>query len=95
MRYKDEYEVARLYTSTGFRDLIGATFEGDYRLAFDLAPPLLSFRKNADGTPRKLRFGPWMMTVFRLMAPLKCLRGTPFDPLRYTRDRKLHPRTAR
>ena len=89
MRYKDEYEVARLFAAPGFRDLVAENFEGDYRLEFNLAPPLLSVLKDANGMPRKLRFGPWTIALFRLLAPLKRLRGTPLDPFGHTRDRRL------
>jgi indolepyruvate ferredoxin oxidoreductase len=79
MAYKDEYEVARLYTDGSFRQQLDSAFEGDYRLEFHLAPPLIAKLDPATGRPRKIRFGPWMMTAFRLLARLKGLRGTRFD----------------
>ena len=88
MAYKDEYEVARLYTGGSFRQQLARTFEGDYRLEFHLAPPLLSKTDPATGRPRKMRFGPWMMTAFGLLAKMKRLRGTRLDPFGYPADRK-------
>ena len=92
MRYKDEYEVARLHSSAEFREYVEAVFEGDYVLRFHLAPPVLSFLKDRNGEPRKISFGPWMMTLFRILASLRWLRGTPFDPFGYMKDRRLERR---
>ncbi len=89
MAYKDEYEVARLFTDAAFRRQLERTFQGDYRLEFHLAPPVLAKPKPATGRPRKLRFGPWMMTAFRLLAGLKGLRGTRFDPFGYSGERRM------
>jgi indolepyruvate ferredoxin oxidoreductase len=89
LAYKDEYEVARLYTDGSFRRQLERTFEGDYRLEFHLAPPLLSKTDPATGRPRKARFGPWIMPVFRMLAGLKGLRGTRFDIFSYSAERKL------
>ena len=86
--YKDEYEVARLYSSEAFRRRLQSVFEGDYRIRFNLAPPLIA-RRGKDGRPRKMSFGPWMMPVFALLARLKWLRGTAFDPFGYTAHRRL------
>jgi indolepyruvate ferredoxin oxidoreductase len=87
MAYKDEYEVARLHTDAAFAVKIQALFEGDIRLRYHLAPPLLS-RRNAAGELQKSTFGAWMRPVFGLLAPLKVLRGTPFDPFGYTEERR-------
>jgi len=89
LAYKDEYEVARLYASGDFAKRIEAMFEGDYRLVFHLAPPLLARPDPRTGEPRKMRFGPWMMTVFRLLAKLKGLRGTWLDPFGRTAERRM------
>ena len=89
LAYKDEYEVARLYTETGFKQKIAEQFEGDYKLTFHLAPPILSDIDPATGEPRKKRFGPWMMTAFNLLAKFKGLRGTALDVFGYTAERKL------
>ncbi len=88
LAYKDEYEVARLHSSFEFRQRLEATFEGDFSLAFHLAPPLLARRNPATGEPRKMRFGPWMMKLFTLLAKFRGLRGTPFDPFGYTSERR-------
>ncbi len=88
LAYKDEYEVARLYTDGEFLKEVQATFEGDYRLVFHLAPPLLARPDPRTGEPKKMRFGPWMMTGFRLLARLKGLRGTWADPFGRTAERR-------
>jgi len=87
MAYKDEYEVARLHTDTAFLAKVGAQFEGDFTLHYHLAPPLLSPR-NAAGEMQKRSFGPWMQTAFRLLAPLKVLRGGPLDVFGYSAERR-------
>jgi indolepyruvate ferredoxin oxidoreductase len=88
MAYKDEYEVARLYADPAFAHKIRAMFDGDVRLTFHLAPPLLA-RLGSDGHPVKQTYGPWMMTAFRVLARLKGLRGTPFDPFGHTAERRM------
>ncbi|BEV17629.1 indolepyruvate ferredoxin oxidoreductase family protein [Herbaspirillum sp. DW155] len=87
MAYKDEYEVARLYTEPAFRAKIAGMFEGDYKLRFHLAPPLLA-RRDDQGHLRKQAFGSWMMPAFGVLARLRFLRGTAFDPFGYTEERK-------
>jgi indolepyruvate ferredoxin oxidoreductase len=92
MAYKDEYEVARLYTDGAFLKQVKSEFDGDnLRFEFHLAPPLLARHDKATGRPRKMSFGPWLMPAFRLLAGLKVLRGTPFDPF----GRSLERRTER
>ena len=88
MAYKDEYEVARLHTDTGFLNRVNAMFEGDFKLNYHLAPPLMA-SKNDKGELQKQQFGPWMLTGFRLLAKLKGLRGTPFDVFGRTEERKV------
>jgi indolepyruvate ferredoxin oxidoreductase len=89
MAYKDEYEVARLYTNGHFEKQVASAFEGEnLRYEFHLAPPLLARRDPATGLPRKMSFGPWMMKAFRLLAGLKPLRGTPLDVFGYTHERR-------
>ena len=88
LAYKDEYEVARLYTEAAFAAQLNGQFEGDFRLKFHLAPPLLASRDPKTGHLQKQEFGPWMLPVFRLLAKLKGLRGTAFDPFGYTAERK-------
>jgi indolepyruvate ferredoxin oxidoreductase len=89
LAYKDEYEVARLYTDGRFDKQIRDQFDGDFKISFNLAPPLLGGAKDALGRPRKRAFGPWMMPVFRLMAKMRVLRGTAFDIFGHSADRKL------
>ena len=92
MAYKDEYEVARLHSDPAFRAKIASQFEGvagrDYTLNFYLAPPLLAKVDPDTGVPRKMRFGPWMMSAFGVLAKLKFLRGTAFDVFGYSEERK-------
>jgi indolepyruvate ferredoxin oxidoreductase len=87
MAYKDEYEVARLHADTGFVERVNGMFEGDFKLNYHLAPPLIA-RKNAKGELQKQKFGPSMLTGFRLLAKLKGLRGTAFDIFGRTEERK-------
>ncbi len=91
MAYKDEYEVARLYTDGSFRKQLEREFEGDVKLEFHLAPPFLG-KKDAQGNPVKTTFGPWMMNAFALLAKLKRLRGTAFDPFGRTEERRTERR---
>jgi indolepyruvate ferredoxin oxidoreductase len=89
LAYKDEYEVARLYTDGRFEKQLNEQFEGDFKFNFNLAPPMLAGGKDAMGRPRKRQFGSWMMTAFRMLAKMKGLRGTAFDPFGGSPDRKL------
>jgi indolepyruvate ferredoxin oxidoreductase len=90
MAYKDEYEVARLYTGESFQRQIKSAFDGDnLRLEFHLAPPLVARRNPATGEPKKMSFGPWMLGVFRILAKFRVLRGTPLDPFGYTAERRM------
>jgi indolepyruvate ferredoxin oxidoreductase len=89
MAYKDEYEVARLFAGDDFARQVRATFAGDdLHFEFHLAPPLIARQDGRTGAPAKISFGPWMMAVFRLLAKLKGLRGTAFDPFGYTQERR-------
>ncbi|MGH8675418.1 MAG: DUF6537 domain-containing protein, partial [Burkholderiales bacterium] len=88
LAYKDEYEVARLHADPQFVQAIRAQFEGDYRLVFHLAPPLLARPDPHTGEPQKIQFGPWMLTAMRLLAKLKGLRGTALDPFGRTSERR-------
>jgi indolepyruvate ferredoxin oxidoreductase len=88
MAYKDEYEVARLYTAPDFQKALERTFEGELKLSFNLAPPILS-KRDANGHLVKRRFGPATLTAFRLLAKLKGLRGTAFDPFGRTAERRM------
>ncbi len=92
LSYKDEYEVARLYSEAAFQAKLGQQFEGDYKLKFHLAPPLFSQRDPQTGHLIKQEFGSWMLPAFRLLAKLKGLRGTAFDPFGRTEERKTERR---
>jgi indolepyruvate ferredoxin oxidoreductase len=91
MAYKDEYEVARLYSESGFADKIKSQFEGDYKLHFHLAPPLLS-KRNEKGELIKSEYGPWVFGAFKLLAKLRGLRGTALDIFGYTEERRTERR---
>ncbi|KWT85683.1 MULTISPECIES: indolepyruvate ferredoxin oxidoreductase family protein [unclassified Variovorax] len=87
MAYKDEYEVARLHSDRSFLERVAGMFEGDYKLNYHLAPPIIA-QRNAKGELQKQKFGPAMLTGFRLLAKLKGLRGTALDPFGRTDERK-------
>jgi indolepyruvate ferredoxin oxidoreductase len=87
MAYKDEYEVARLHTDKTFHDKIAQMFEGEVRLNYHLAPPLLA-KRNDKGELLKAQYGPWMLSAFGVLARFKWLRGTALDIFGYTDERK-------
>lgn len=89
MAYKDEYEVARLFTETDFLKQVEETFSGDFKLHLNLAPPLLNGKKDRSGRPKKKQFGPWMLKAMKLLAKMRGLRHTAFDPFRFSADRQL------
>jgi indolepyruvate ferredoxin oxidoreductase len=86
MAYKDEYEVARLHTQTGFLERIKDSFEGDFKVNYHLAPPIWS-KRNAKGELVKRKFGPIMLTGFKVLAKFKGLRGTAMDVFGKTEER--------
>ncbi len=86
LAYKDEYEVARLLLTS--QQKAAAEFDGDFKMTFHLAPPILS-RTGPDGRPLKREFGAWMQGPLKLMARFKVLRGTPFDLFGYTAERRM------
>jgi indolepyruvate ferredoxin oxidoreductase len=88
MAYKDEYEVARLYADGAFEQQLRGAFDGDLKLTFHLAPPLLARKDRVTGEAKKMSFGPWMMKAFRVLAALRGLRGTPFDVFGYSAERR-------
>ncbi|MFP6805875.1 MAG: indolepyruvate ferredoxin oxidoreductase family protein [Pseudomonadales bacterium] len=89
LAYKDEYEVARLYSSETYAKSLRDQFQGDYKLVFHMAPPLIAPIDKHTGLPRKMTFGAWMLPVFRVLSKFSFLRGTAFDPFGFTADRKL------
>jgi indolepyruvate ferredoxin oxidoreductase len=88
MAYKDEYEVARLYTDGSFAKKLSDKFDGDFKLKFYLAPPIFAQRDKVTGHLQKQEYGGWMIHAFRLLARLKFLRGTALDPFGRTAERK-------
>jgi len=92
MAYKDEYEVARLYSDGAFLKRLQRQFDGDFTLQYHLAPPLLASRDRATGELKTRAFGPWMGRTFELLARLRPLRGTPFDIFGYTAERRMERR---
>jgi indolepyruvate ferredoxin oxidoreductase len=86
LSYKDEYEVARLLLSS--REKASAEFEGDFKMTYNLAPPLFS-KTGPDGRPMKREFGAWLERPLRLLARLKALRGTPLDIFGYSKERRM------
>lgn len=91
LAYKDEYEVARLLTDPAFEAKMREEMEGDFKLAFNLAPPLLAGR-DPNGRPKKREYGAWILPLLRQLARLKGLRGTVFDPFGYIAERRLERR---
>ncbi|MDB5361813.1 MAG: indolepyruvate ferredoxin oxidoreductase [Rhodospirillales bacterium] len=92
MAYKDEYEVARLYTDGTFLKQINDRFEGDFTLQFHLAPPMVADRDPTTGHLKKKAYGPWMLKAFGLLAHLKGLRGTAWDLFGRTAERRTERR---
>ncbi len=92
LAYKDEYEVARLHTETGFLDTLRGNFGDSYTLRFHLSPPLIARIDPNTGRPKKYEFGAWMVWPLRLLARMKGLRGTRFDPFAYSADRRMERR---
>ena len=88
MAYKDEYEVARLYTSGDFEKRVRDTFDGDFKIHFNLAPPLFA-RRDSEGHLRKSEYGAWVFGAFKLLAKMKGLRGGAFDIFGYTAERRM------
>jgi indolepyruvate ferredoxin oxidoreductase len=89
LSYKDEYEVARLHTQTGFVGRVREDFGDKAKLRFHLAPPFLGGKRDARGRPVKREFGGWILPLFRVLAKLRGLRGTAFDIFGYGADRRL------
>ena len=88
MAIKDEYEVARLYTSGDFEKRIRETFDGGFKVKFNLAPPLFA-KRDSDGHLVKAEYGPWVFTAFKLLAKMKGLRGGAFDIFGKTEERRM------
>ncbi|NMP14733.1 indolepyruvate ferredoxin oxidoreductase family protein [Thalassotalea sp. Y01] len=89
MAYKDEYEVARLYSSKEFLTKLNAQFEGDIKLQFNLSPPLIAPKNKSTGKPKKIQLGGWLLKAFAILAKFKGLRGSAFDIFGKTAERKM------
>jgi indolepyruvate ferredoxin oxidoreductase len=89
LAYKDEYEVARLFTDGAFEKQLKDQFDGDYTFSFHLAPPVMSSEQDHLGRPKKKTFGPWMLKAFRVLAALRFVRGTPFDLFGRSPERRM------
>ena len=89
MAYKDEYEVGRLYSNGTFQKKVEGLFEGDYKIRYHLAPPLLAKKDPETGHLRKQEFGSWVLGMFKILSRLKFLRGTAFDIFGRTEERKM------
>ena len=95
LAYKDEYEVARLFTDDAFLDALRMQFGDDARLEFNLAPPFLSRKDPITGAVRKRNFGPWVLGVFRVLARLKRIRGSWLDIFGHTAERRMERQLIR
>jgi indolepyruvate ferredoxin oxidoreductase len=89
LAYKDEYEVARLFTDGSFKQKVASMFEGDYKLHFHLAPPLLAKRHSESGELVKSEYRAWVFGAFKILAKLKFLRGGRLDVFGYTKERRV------
>jgi indolepyruvate ferredoxin oxidoreductase len=89
LAYKDEFEVARLYSAPVFRRELEKNFQGDYSLRFHLGAGPFARRDSADAEPRKTEVGGWILPVFHVLARLRFLRGTMFDPFARSSERRL------
>ena len=92
MAYKDEYEVARLFTDGSFERQVAAKFKGQFEIRHHLAPPLFARRDPETGHLQKQEFGPWIRQAMGLLAKLRFLRGTAFDPFGRTGERRMERR---
>ena len=92
MSYKDEYEVARLYTNGDFIRRLHQQFDGDFKLHFHMAPPLISRPRKPGGEPRKIEIGSWMFKMLKLTAKVRGLRGSVLDPFGKTAERRMERR---
>jgi len=89
MAYKDEYEVARLYSAPEFKQKLNDQFEGNFKLQFNMSPPAIAPKDKVTGLPKKMQFGAWMLPAFGLLAKMRFVRGTAFDLFGRTAERKM------
>jgi len=92
LAYKDEYEVARLYTDGSFQEKIKRQFGSEGKINIYLAPPLFADTDPVSGHLKKKAYGPWVFTAFKWLAKFKGLRGTVFDPFGYSEERRMERR---
>ncbi len=90
MAYKDEFEVARLMTGTAFAKDLAEQFDGAPKLTYHMAPPLLAWRKDGRGRPRKQKMGAWLHPALTLLTRARRLRGSPLNPFGYHAEARLH-----
>ena len=89
MAYKDEYEVARLYTDGRYLAELRSKFGPDFALTFHLSPPLLSRIDPNTGEPSKVALsGRWVMPLLSVLKRFKGLRGGPLDVFGRTEERR-------
>ena len=89
LAYKDEYEVARIYSSPSFKEALEKNFEGDFKIEFNLAAPILAKKDPVTGQPLKRSFGAWMLTAFGMLSKFKFIRGTALDPFGHQSERRV------
>jgi indolepyruvate ferredoxin oxidoreductase len=89
LAYKDEYEVARLHTESGFVESVRRNFGAGARMSFHFSPPLIAKVDPTTGRPRKYELGPWVLPLLRMLAKLRWLRGSRLNPFGWSADRRL------
>ncbi|NDB67685.1 MAG: pyruvate ferredoxin oxidoreductase, partial [Methylocystaceae bacterium] len=89
MAYKDEYEVARLHTRQEFLNELSEKYQGDLKISYYFSAPILTLLQPDSQKSVKIKFGPWVRPILKLLAKLKWLRNTPFDLFGYTAERRL------
>jgi indolepyruvate ferredoxin oxidoreductase len=92
LAYKDEYEVARLYTEAGFLERLRSEYQGELAPRFYFSPPLIAGIDPNSGRPKKYEFGSWILGPLRLLARVRFLRGTALDVFSYTAERRMERR---
>lgn len=89
LAYKDEFEVARLYTDGGFADSLARQFKGTPKIRLHISPPLVARRDPDTGRPRKIAVGGWILPGLKLLARMKWIRQSPLNPFGWSADRRL------
>ena len=95
LAYKDEYEVARLYTDGRFEKQLRDQFDGDFKFNFNLAPPILGGGKDALGRPQQARVRRLDDAGVPLAGENAGLRGTAVRHLRLQRRPQARTRPDR